>query len=84
MKIVAIIEDQTAIREMLIEAFFNSAAFQILIECRGSLQGGEQCIEQKLDLVLLVALLPNLNGTGVLRRFTTEIPRDTRSHFNQA
>jgi DNA-binding response OmpR family regulator len=48
------------------------------------LQGGEQCIEQKLDLVLLVALLPNLNGTGVLRRFTTEIPRDTRSHFNQA
>jgi DNA-binding NarL/FixJ family response regulator len=36
------------------------------------LQGGEQCIAQKLDLVLLDAQLPNLNGTGVLRRFTTE------------
>jgi DNA-binding response OmpR family regulator len=56
----------------------------VVIKCDDGLQGFEQCIQQKPDFVLLDAMLPNLNGTGVSRRFTTEIPRDTRSHFNQA
>ncbi|MEZ7842962.1 MAG: response regulator transcription factor [Opitutales bacterium] len=74
MKTVAIIEDQTAIREMLIQAFFNNDAYQVVIECGDGLQGCEQCIQQKPDFVILDAMLPNLNGTEVLRRFATEIP----------
>jgi DNA-binding NarL/FixJ family response regulator len=74
MKTVAIIEDQTAIREMLIQAFFNNVAYQVVIESGDGLQGCEQCIEQKPDFVILDAMLPNLNGTEVLRRFANEIP----------
>ena len=62
MKTVAIIEDQTAIREMLIQAFFNNEAYQVVIESGDGLQGCEQCIEQKPDFVILDAMLPNLLG----------------------
>jgi DNA-binding NarL/FixJ family response regulator len=77
MKTVAIIEDQTAIREMLCQALFNTDAYRVVIESGDGLQGCEQCIQQKPDFVILDVMLPHLNGTDVLRRFATEIP-DTR------
>ena len=74
MKTVAIIEDQTAIREMLSQAILNNEAYQVVIESGDGLQGCEQCIEQKPDFVILDVMLPNLNGTEILHRFSKEIP----------
>lgn len=77
MKTVAIIEDQTAIREMLSQAILNREAYNVVIESGDGLEGCMKCIEQKPDFVILDVMLPNLNGTEVLRRFSKEIP-DTR------
>ncbi len=74
MKTVAIIEDQTAIREMLSQAILNREAYEVVIESGDGLQGCEQCIEYKPDFVILDVMLPNLNGTEILRRFSKEIP----------
>ena len=74
MKTVAIIEDQTAIREMLIQAVLNPAEYEVVMESGDGLAGCEQCLELKPDFVILDVMLPNLNGTEVLRRFTKEIP----------
>ena len=69
MKTVAIIEDQTAIREMLSQAILNDETYEVIIESGDGLAGCEQCIQQKPDFVILDVMLPNLNGTEVLRRF---------------
>ncbi len=77
MKTVAIIEDQTAIREMVSQAILDREAFNVVLESGDGLEGCEQCIQLKPDFVILDVMLPNLNGTEVLRRFTKELP-DTR------
>jgi DNA-binding NarL/FixJ family response regulator len=74
MKTVAIIEDQTAIREMLIQAVLNPAEYEVILESGDGLAGCEQCLELKPDFVILDVMLPNLNGTEVLRRLSKEIP----------
>jgi len=77
MKTVAIIEDQTAIREMVSQAVINQDVFDVIIESGDGQVGCEACIEQKPDFVILDVMLPNLNGTDILRRFRKELP-DTR------
>jgi len=77
MKTVAIIEDQTAVREMLSQAILNDDHYDVVIESGDGLNGCEQCIQLKPEFVILDVMLPNLNGTEVLRRFAKEIP-DTR------
>ena len=74
MKTVAIIEDQTAIREMLIQAILNREEYEVVMQSGDGLAGCEQCLELKPDFVILDVMLPNLNGTEVLRRFSKEIP----------
>ncbi len=74
MKTVAIIEDQTAIREMVSQAVIDQAVFQVIIESGDGLAGCEACLEQKPDFVILDVMLPNLNGTEILRRFREELP----------
>lgn len=74
MKTVAIIEDQTAIREMVSQAVLDQAAFEVIIENGDGLDGCEACLEQKPDFVILDVMLPNLNGTEILRRFRKDLP----------
>ncbi|HAV13472.1 MAG TPA: DNA-binding response regulator [Opitutae bacterium] len=74
MKTVAIIEDQTAIREMVSQAVLSQNEYNVIIESGDGLEGCELCLEQKPDFVILDVMLPNLNGTEVLRRFTKELP----------
>jgi DNA-binding NarL/FixJ family response regulator len=71
---VAIIEDQTAIREMVSQAVLSHDEYDVIIESGDGLEGCELCLAQKPDFVILDVMLPNLNGTEVLRRFTKEIP----------
>lgn len=74
MKRVAIIEDQTAIREMISHAIIDKKVFEVIIESGDGLAGCEACIEQKPDFVILDVMLPNLNGTEILRRFRKDLP----------
>ena len=68
MKTVAIIEDQTAIREMISQAVLDPELFEVIIQSGDGLTGSEACLEQKPDFVILDVMLPNLNGTEILRR----------------
>lgn len=74
MKTVAIIEDQTAIRELITQTILNDQDFKIIIESGDGKQGCDLCIEKKPDFVILDIMLPNMNGTDVLRRFAKELP----------
>ncbi|MFP4070256.1 MAG: response regulator [Opitutales bacterium] len=77
MKTVAIIEDQTAVREMLSQAILDDSKFEVIMESGDGLSGCNQCLELKPDFVILDVMLPNLNGTELLRRFSKELP-DTK------
>jgi len=74
MKTVAVIEDQTAVREMVSQAILNEDEFKVVLECGDGLAGCEQCLELKPDFVILDVMLPNLNGTEILRRFSKDLP----------
>ena len=77
MKRVVIVEDQTAIREMLVELLRNDPAYKIVGECGDGQQACTLCLETKPDLVILDAKLPGLNGVDLLRRMVKQL-KNTR------
>lgn len=68
MKRVVIVEDQTAIREMVAEILRSDSTYKIVGECGDGQSGLTMCQELKPDLVVLDAKLPGLNGVDLLRR----------------
>ncbi|CAI8357758.1 MAG: Transcriptional regulatory protein DegU [Opitutia bacterium UBA7350] len=74
MKSVAIIEDQTAIRELITQTILNSEEHNIVIETGDGKEGCDRCLEIKPDFIILDVMLPNMNGTDVLRRLAKELP----------
>ena len=74
MKTVAIIEDQTAIREMVSQAVIDQTEYNVIIESGDGQVGCDTCLEQKPDFVILDVMLPTLNGTEILRIFRDKIP----------
>ncbi|MEN8662385.1 MAG: response regulator transcription factor [Lentimonas sp.] len=62
---------------MVSQAVLSQDELNVIIESGDGLEGCELCLEQKPDFVILDVMLPNLNGTEMLRRFTKKIP-DTR------
>ena len=74
MKTVAIIEDQTAIREMMSQAILNPNDFQVVVQSGDGQVGCDQTLQEKPDFVILDVMLPNCNGTEILRRISKELP----------
>lgn len=74
MKTVAIIEDQTAIREMVSQAVIDPETFEVILQSGDGQAGCEACLELKPDFVILDVMLPSLNGADILRRFRQELP----------
>jgi DNA-binding NarL/FixJ family response regulator len=74
MKTVAIIEDQTAIREMLSQSVIDQDIYNVIIESGDGQAGCDACLEQKPDFVILDVMLPKLNGTEILRIFREKLP----------
>lgn len=74
MKTVAIIEDQTAIREMVSQAVLDPSEFEVILGTGDGQEGCDQSLELKPDFVILDVMLPKLNGTEILRRFAKELP----------
>ncbi len=69
-----IIEDQTAIREMLVEILAHDKSFILVGQCGDGQAGLKMCLEQKPDVLVLDAKLPGLNGVDLLRRLGKQLP----------
>lgn len=74
MKRLVIIEDQTAIREMLIEILRLDSNFQLAGESGDGQAAYQLCLDVKPDVVILDAKLPGLNGVDLLRRIGKKLP----------
>ncbi|HUG11465.1 MAG TPA: response regulator transcription factor [Opitutaceae bacterium] len=77
MKRVVIIEDQTAIREMVAEILRADPQFKIVGEWGDGQEAVSKCMETRPDIVILDAKLPGLNGVDLLRRLKKDL-RNTR------
>jgi DNA-binding NarL/FixJ family response regulator len=69
-----IIEDQTAVREMLAEILGLDGNYRLVGQCGEGHAALRMCLELKPDLVVLDAKLPGLNGVELLRRLTKKLP----------
>jgi DNA-binding NarL/FixJ family response regulator len=76
-KRLVIVEDHTAIREMLAEILRGDPAYQIIGESGEGLQACQLCLDLKPDLIVLDARLPGLSGVDILRRISKDL-RSTR------
>ena len=73
-KRLVIIEDQTAIREMLVEILRLDPNYQLVGESGDGQSAVNLCLEVKPDLLVLDAKLPGLNGVDILRRISKKLP----------
>jgi len=74
MKRLVLIEDQTAIREMLAEILRQDKNFQLVGESGDGQAAYQLCLEVKPDIAVLDAKLPGLNGVDLLRRLGKKLP----------
>jgi DNA-binding NarL/FixJ family response regulator len=74
MKRLIIIEDQTAIRELLVAVISADKDYQLVGESGDGQKALELCLELKPDLLALDAKLPGLNGVDLLRRLVKKLP----------
>ena len=74
MKRLVIIEDQTAIREMLVEILRLDANYQLVGEAGDGQAAVQLCLDTSPDLCVLDAKLPGLNGVDILRRIGKKLP----------
>ena len=76
-KRVVIIEDQTAVREMLSQLVTNHPDFEVVAETGDGQEATQIVLDKKPDFVILDVMLPGLNGSEVLRRFSKHL-KDVR------
>lgn len=73
MKKVVIIEDQTAVREMIAQIVRSDPSFEVVAETGDGQSAYNLSLEIKPDFVILDIMLPGLNGAEVLRRFSKHL-----------
>lgn len=73
MKRLVIIEDQTAIREMLSQILSLDPQYKIVGETGDGQAAVNLCLELKPDIIILDAKLPGLNGVEILRRIGKQL-----------
>lgn len=74
-KRVVIIEDQTAVREMLSHIVSANPDFEVVGQTGDGQEATSLVIDTKPDFVILDVMLPGLNGAEVLRRFSKHVPK---------
>ena len=74
MKRLVIVEDQTAIREMLADMLRLDPNYELVGEAGDGPQAVALCLETKPDVCVLDAKLPGLHGVDVLRRIAKKLP----------
>jgi DNA-binding NarL/FixJ family response regulator len=69
-----IIEDQTAVREMLAEVLANDRDYKLVGQCGDGQEGFTMCLDLKPDLVVLDARLPGMGGVELLHQLRKHLP----------
>jgi DNA-binding NarL/FixJ family response regulator len=69
-----IVEDQTAIREMMVEVLAMDKDYELVGQCGDGQAALQMCLDLKPDVVVLDAMLPGLSGVDLLRRLTKRLP----------
>jgi len=72
-KRIVIIEDHTAIREMLAEILKVDPAYKIVGESGEGQAACQLCLDLKPDLIVLDDRLPGLSGADILRRISKQL-----------
>jgi len=70
----AIIEDQTAVREMLVEILATERDYTLVGQSGDGQEALSMCLRLKPDLVVLDAKLPGMGGVELLRRLLVRLP----------
>ena len=73
MKRVVVIEDQTAVREMLAEFIRQIPGYEIAGAFGDGQEGLTRCLSIRPDIVILDVGLPGLNGIEVLKQLTANL-----------
>lgn len=84
MKKVIVIEDQTIMRDLICQLVEGYATMEVVASSGDGAEGYNLCLEHTPDLVILDIMLPNLNGSEVLRRLKTKNPRANILIFSAA
>lgn len=74
MKKVVIIEDQTAVRDVLEMVLGTQPGFTLVGSTGEGYGAWEICQEKRPDLIILDIMLPGLNGVEILRRLQKQFP----------
>ncbi len=74
-KRVIIVEDQTILRDLISDLITGYPDMEVIAKSGDGAEGYELCTELKPDLVVLDIMLPNLNGSEVLRRLKAKNPK---------
>jgi DNA-binding NarL/FixJ family response regulator len=69
-----IIEDQKAVREMMVEVLSRDKNYGVVGQSGDGQEGLNLCLELEPDMLVLDAKLPGLNGVDVLRRLIKRLP----------
>ncbi|MCZ6673091.1 MAG: response regulator transcription factor, partial [Verrucomicrobia bacterium] len=77
MKRVIVIEDHTAVRQMICQLVESNQDFEVVGDTGDGQEAYNLCLELRPDLVILDIMLPGLNGVEVLKRFSRHL-RNTR------
>jgi len=75
MKRLVIVEDQTAIREMLAEILRLDPNYELVGESGDGQDAQELCLRVRPEILVLDAKLPGLNGVDLLRRISKQLPK---------
>ena len=75
MKKVIVIEDQTILRDLICQLVEGYSTMDVIAESGDGAEGYQLCLKHSPDLVILDIMLPNLNGSEVLRRLKVKNPK---------
>ena len=74
MKKVVIVEDQTAVQEMIAEVVVCHPTLKVVGKTGEGHAACEMCLELQPDLVILDIMLPGLRGVEILKRLHKQLP----------
>lgn len=74
-KRVVVVEDQTAIRQMIVAIIKNNPAFEVIGDFGDGHEAFTQCLELAPELIVLDVMLPSLNGIEILKRLLKRLPK---------
>jgi DNA-binding NarL/FixJ family response regulator len=75
MKRLVIVEDQTAIREMLVEILRLEPGYELVGQTGDGQSAVDLCLAKSPDICVLDAKVPGLNGVEILRRTSRRLPQ---------